>query len=79
MIQIENVELSKSSVQTNEVFIIKITVSEVLGTWADIKPEDWQTFKGKTWGTAKSNTWLNLYKWQHLINKTWDAIKRKIF
>lgn len=78
MIQIENVELSKSTVQTNEVFIIQITANDVFGTWDDIKPEDWQAFKNKTWGAVKSDTWLNLYKWQHLINKTWDAIKRKI-
>lgn len=57
MIQIENVELSKSTVQENEVLIIKITVREVMGTWEDI----------------------NQFKWEDLINKTWDAIKRKIF
>lgn len=53
MIEINKVEYSKNPVNTNESFIISVTVNEVFATWANVKAKTWATIKAVTWDKVK--------------------------
>jgi hypothetical protein len=78
MLTIDNVEISKNPILTNEVFLIQVTVTETLTKWSDVKAHTWGTLKAKTWGEVKlglnSNSDTSL-KWGDIKNKTWGDLK----
>lgn len=53
MIKIDKVELSKSTANVNETITIKITATEVMSTWQDIKQKTWQQLLSRTWDQIK--------------------------
>lgn len=53
MINIDKVELSKSTANVNETITIKITATEVMSTWQDIKQKTWQQLLSRTWEQIK--------------------------
>lgn len=53
MINIDNIELSKSTMNVNETIIIKVTATEVFATFEDLKLKKWEQILTKTWEQVK--------------------------
>lgn len=49
MLLIQSVEFSNNPVNTNQAFIIKITISEVMAIWNDLNTNTWDSLNTKTW------------------------------
>jgi hypothetical protein len=49
MIVIQLIEYSKNPVNISEVFLIKVTVTEVFATWDDVALKTWNDISQKTW------------------------------
>lgn len=53
MIVLNEIEISKNTVAVQEVFIIKITVSEVMAKWNDVKNLNYLDIKLITYDNVK--------------------------
>lgn len=53
MIEINNVELNKNTVNVKETITIKVTATEVMANWQDVKIKTWKDLLVKTWDQVK--------------------------
>lgn len=53
MIEINNVELNKNTVNVKETITIKVTAAEVMANWQDVKTKTWKDLLVRTWDQVK--------------------------
>lgn len=54
MLKINNVEISKNPVKTNETFIISVSITEEFATWTDVKSKTLSEILKATWDNIKA-------------------------
>lgn len=53
MISIEQVEISDNPVNTNQSFLLKVILIEIMATWNDTKVVTWSSLSSISWDKVK--------------------------
>ncbi|MDF2800221.1 MAG: hypothetical protein K0S61_124 [Anaerocolumna sp.] len=73
MLVIQNIEYSKRPVNTNETFIMSVTIEEVMATWGNQLNKSWDISLDESWILTKTRP-VNLQTWSTTKDKVWGSI-----